>query len=64
MIGLRGATMCAVYKTRYDGMPINLIEPHSRLGVTGRCGLNSREEDNAILERGIGRGCSLEVVYG
>ena len=64
MIGLPKTAACAVYKQRYNGMPISLIEPHSRLGASGKCGLNSQEEVDSILERGIGRGCSLEVVYG
>lgn len=57
-----GATHCAVYDRRVDGMPITLYNMNDRSdGMTSTCGKNSAGETWAILARGIGRQCSLQV---
>lgn len=60
---LPGPTACAAYDHRYDGMPIVLMDDKGRV-VSARCGKGSLSEDMAIVERGIGKGCSMEVVKG
>lgn len=60
---LPGPTTCAVYDRRYDGMPIVLMDDKGHaIGAT--CGKGSLEEDMAIVERGVGKGCSMKVVKG
>lgn len=56
-----GPTTCAVYDKRYDKMPIILVNDEG-LMVRGTCGKDSPAETRAIIERGIGQGCSLELI--
>lgn len=61
-IGQPGATRCRAYQTRYDGMPIQLYDIRTgRRVMDSLCAKNSQGETDAILSRGIGRGCSLSV---
>jgi len=55
-----GPTTCAVYDTRYDGMPIVKMNEEGLI-IGGTCGKNSTAEKLAIIEKGIGRGCSLKL---
>jgi len=64
IIGLPKASFCRVYKQRYDGMRIVMQDPSTGLAVDGTCALNTEEETKAVIDRGIGRGCSLEVCRG
>ena len=54
-------TRCEVYDRRYDGMPIVLIAPDGLSMRGGTCAKDSPAEARAIVERGIGRGCSLAI---
>lgn len=56
------ATQCAIYNSRYDGMPILLFDKEGRVSGTGYCSKDSIHEVQGILQWGIGKGCSLEVV--
>ena len=61
-IGQPWVSRCRAYQTRYDGMPIQLYDIRTgRLIRNSICAHNSRAETEAILDRGIGRGCSLSV---
>ena len=61
-LGTPFATRCKVYAERVDGMLIVGVEPVTGAIVgTGFCYLNSRQEDLAIINKGIGRGCSLTL---
>ena len=56
------ATLCAVYDQRVDAMPIEPLDDETgRVIGTALCFLNSRTEDLAIIEKGVGRGCSLTI---
>jgi len=60
--GQPNATRCRVYNKRYDGMPIVLQHQESGELIGGVCRLDSIDETLAIINSGIGKGCSLEVV--
>lgn len=45
-------------------MPIIMQDPSTGLSIDGTCALNTEEETKAVIDRGIGKGCSLEVVRG
>ena len=59
-VGLPGATFCNKYKERKNGMSIVLYDV-ARTGhaIESTCGSGSDEEDQAIIERGLNKGCSL-----
>jgi hypothetical protein len=62
IVGVPGATTCAMYDARTDGMPIPMHYARDGSWYGWRsCAKDSPREDAAILLRGIGRGCSLEV---
>lgn len=56
------ASRCAIYATRYDGMPIVLYDEKGRLRGHGVCAKDSPEDTANIIARGIGKGCSLQLV--
>lgn len=61
-IGQPWASRCRAYRTRYDGMPIHLNDIRTGRRVERSiCAKNSLAETDAILDRGIERGCSLSV---
>lgn len=60
-IGQPYATACTAYEQRYDRMPI-VLRAESGKRIHGWCGKNSIEETRAIVQRGIGKGCSYEVL--
>lgn len=63
-IGQPEASRCRAYQTRYDGMPIQLYDIRTGRPIRGSiCAKDSRAETDAILSRGIGRGCSLAVCH-
>lgn len=53
-------TRCAVYETRWNGMPIVMFRPDRRHRFS-TCAKDSDAEALTIIRRGIGRGCSLTV---
>ena len=60
--GMPFATVCTVYRTRYDGMPITIHDvAEPRFSLNSICSLNSESETKAIIENGIGKGCSMEL---
>ena len=61
-IGQPWTSRCRAYQTRYDGMPIQLYDIRTGRRIRNSiCAKNSRAETEAILNQGIGRGCSLSV---
>lgn len=63
VLGTPGATTCMVYGARYAGMPVMLVSPENVVISLGECNHGDEEADNqAILEKGIGKGCSLRLV--
>jgi hypothetical protein len=62
-LGTPQATSCRRYVSRYDQMPIWLLD--ARTGqpfLRTVCLKGTPEETASIITRGIGRGCPLEVV--
>lgn len=55
------ATACSRHGSRYNGMPITMFDPEGR-SYDGYFCHNDDLETAVIIERGIGKGCSLEVV--
>lgn len=55
------ATRCAVYADRYENMPILLLDEQGRIRGKSFCHVGETEIEG-ILEKGIGHGCSLEVI--
>lgn len=58
-LGAPGATSCAVYDRRYDGMPIIGVDAGGRPRVAGVCRKDSPKE-TAVIVQWIGKGCSLK----
>jgi len=56
------ATTCAVYGARYSGMPIIMVDSQGRIGMETICGKDDANEALTIIQRGINKGCSLEVI--
>ena len=62
-VGTAGATQCLMHDLRVDGMPIPMVYVRDRRPYGWRtCAKDSAQEEAVIRARGIGRGCSLEVV--
>lgn len=62
-LGTSLASQCRVYESRDRRWPLR-IRLKDGAGVvqrTGRCFKDTWQEDQAIAERGIGRGCSLTL---
>ncbi len=57
-IGQPMATSCSKYSERFDGMPIDLEDPNGNR-IKGICRKDSMAETVAIIENGVGKGCSL-----
>ena len=56
------ASKCGAYNSRYDGMPIVLVDPNGKTRMA-TCSHGSELEDLEIFERGIGKGCSMVPVF-
>jgi len=63
-VGDPQATTCRQYDTRYDGMPIPMQYLNGTDYGWAKCAKDSSMEDLVIRFRGIGRGCSLEILNG
>ena len=62
-IGSNHATSCKVYLLRYNGMPVNGINRYTgRVVLHSVCYKDSPGEVKTIVDRGIGKGCSLTLV--
>lgn len=59
------ATRCTIYDKRIPDMPIPMIDYFGNTVKIGNCAFSKfnmhPDEKQAILERGIGKGCSLRV---
>lgn len=63
--GEPGASRCGRYLNRYDGLPIVMVNSEGGiLEGSHVCCHGAPEEDQIIIERGFGRGCSLEIADG
>lgn len=60
-LGTPGATRCKVYKERYPGLPIVMID-NGKIVAIAACAHGSSMDDEIIIQKGIGKGCSLKVV--
>lgn len=56
------ATVCREYETRHNRMPIRMFNIEGE-GLSGEyyCWVGTIQETRAILSRGIGNGCSLNL---
>ncbi len=61
-VGQPMATACAVHKSRYPGMKILMVSPSGSIGMETICGKDDADEAFVIIQRGIGKGCSLDLV--
>ncbi len=55
------ATACGVRGTREDGMKIPMVNGEGVVVRHAFCAKDSPNEVDGILEKGIGKGCSMEV---
>ena len=60
-IGQPEATRCRVWPVKYNRMPIRMLNKDGQAVEESVCYVESLDEKMAILERGIGKGCSLQV---
>jgi hypothetical protein len=60
-LGHPQATKCAVYERRQHGMPIKMLDATGTPRMVGQCGKDHWLEDERILVRGQGKGCSLTL---
>lgn len=61
-LGESEATLCLMYHSRSHRMPITMTNAQGD-SIRWHCAANgTNEETRAIIQRGIGQGCSLEVV--
>lgn len=60
-LGHPESTKCAVYEQRRDGMPIKMLDPTGTPRMVGQCRKDHWLEDERILVRGLGKGCSLKL---
>lgn len=58
-LGEENATECTVHSTKYDQMPIRMLDAAGNFVLDTVCAVDSKSETKAIFERGVGRGCSL-----
>ena len=58
------ASRCAVYKNRTPGMAIMMLTPEGTVGAIGVCAHGTPQDDVVIIEKGIGKGCSMEIING
>ena len=63
-IGTPGATECSQYKSRFNEMPIFLVDRQQKLVAPASCAMGNQIEELEILAKGIGRGCSLTFRAG
>jgi hypothetical protein len=59
------ASRCGRYLDRYDGLPILMVNSEGEIlpGIHV-CSYGSEDETLGIIERGLGKGCSLEIADG
>lgn len=60
-LGAPEASRCGVYERRVDGMPIRLLDATGTPRMEGQCRKDHWLEDERIIARGIGKGCSLRI---
>jgi len=60
-LGSPDASACAVYERRVDGMEIKMLDHTGTPRMIGQCRKNHWLEDERIIARGLGKGCSLRI---
>jgi hypothetical protein len=60
-LGAPDASYCAVYERRVDGMPIRMLDHTGTPRMVGQCRKHHWLEDERIIARGLGKGCSLRI---
>lgn len=60
-LGAPDASVCGVYGRRVDGMPIKMLDGTGTPRMEGQCRKDHWLEDERIIARGIGKGCSLRI---
>jgi hypothetical protein len=55
------ATECGIYDTRYDGIPMRVVNSRGRVMFKTVCHKECVRESVEINARGIGKGCSLTI---
>jgi hypothetical protein len=63
-LGMPEASRCSVYERRRGGqhpLPIRLLDARGTPRQLGQCFKDAWQEDQAIAERGLERGCSLRL---
>lgn len=60
-LGSPDASYCAVYERRVDGMEIKMLDHTGTPRMIGQCRKNHWLEDERIIARGLGKGCSLRI---
>lgn len=61
-LGRPGATFCTMRRARIHYMPVPLITRQGELVAWSHCAAHgTKEETDTIIERGLGRGCSLTL---
>src|SRR3990167_380910 len=61
-IGNPEGSYCAVWHSRTPDMPIRMLDSQGSPKLKTICCKDSEQETQTILEKGIGRGCSLEIL--
>lgn len=57
------ATRCKIYDKRYIGMPIFLVSAAGIIEGMGTCTFGDKiADEKEIIAKGIGKGCSMELV--
>ena len=60
-LGQPMATRCSYHESRYDGMPIYLVDRTGKLRGESKCHTGDAEAEAIIERRLIGKGCSLTL---
>jgi hypothetical protein len=62
-LGTPMASRCRAYEYRHPSRPleIRMLDAQGAAKLVGRCFKDTWQEDHAIAERGIGKGCSLTL---
>lgn len=61
-LGTPYATRCRIHDQRTPNMPIRMLDDTGVEITSSICAMGSAEETWAILTRGMGKGCSLNLV--
>lgn len=62
-LGKENATACKVWHSKWNDMPIRIINAKGEHVSNAKCQVGSEHETRIIFARGIGKGCSLTVRF-